>query len=158
MGQRRQFQARLSRTGGPIRSKPEVEKALQEAWQQWDRVNRTGVRMTARAEIVEALRTRYLCFAHAVYLSAVAFAVGSGVGSRGSSLVLDGTGSPIHPMLDASWRMQPETVSFREKVLETVASPDGQTTCRWVDRRPLPQAEAWFETAWAQFKEGRIYD
>jgi hypothetical protein len=42
-------------------------------------------------------------------------------------------------------------------VLETVATPDGKTVHEWVERRPIPEADAWFETAWASFRSGEIY-
>jgi hypothetical protein len=33
----------------------------------------------------------------------------------------------------------------------------GSVENRWVERRPLPKTDAWFETAWAAFKKGDIY-
>jgi hypothetical protein len=108
--------------------------------------------------LAEALRNRQLCFAHAVYLEAICFALESGVGSRGSSIAVTPGGVRIHDELGEEWRIAPEDPAFREKVLETVASPDGEVKCKWVDRRPVPRAEAWFETAWARFRRGEIYD
>jgi hypothetical protein len=43
-------------------------------------------------------------------------------------------------------------------VLETVAAADGQVENGWVDRRPIPQTDAWFETTWASFRRGEIYE
>jgi len=51
----------------------------------------------------------------------------------------------------------PEDECFREQVLETVAMPDGTVRSAWVPRRPLPHPDSWFETAWAEFREGEIY-
>jgi len=155
--ERGELQARMSRAGAHIRSIDETRGASAEAWQQWDRINRRGVKIRDKNEIAEAIRTRYLCFAHAVYLSTIAFAIESGVGSRGSAIVCDGRGDLIHEKLGETWRMLPENLLFREKVLETMAALDGRTSCRWVDRRPLPETDTWFETAWARFREGEIY-
>jgi hypothetical protein len=48
-------------------------------------------------------------------------------------------------------------VSFKDKVQETVLQPDGSVLNRWVPRRPLPESDMWFETAWAAFRNGEIY-
>ena len=60
--------------------------------------------------------------------------------------------------------MAPEDVTFREQVLETTLIPSAADDARprvehrWVPRRPIPEAGAWFETAWASYREGKIYD
>ena len=93
-----------------------------------------------------------------MYLEAVKFAVDSGVGSRGSSMVLDAAGASAHPKLDEAWNFSPENVSFRERVLETTIDAQRHVDSAWVPRRPIPDSDAWFETTWAAFREGRIYD
>lgn len=109
------------------------------------------------ADLSEGLRNLDLCFAHVVYLEAIRFALESGVGSRGSAMVLDKNGELLHRKLGDEWRFAPEDPAFREKILETVAKPDGKVENRWVSPRPLPQTETWFETEWAAFREGKIY-
>jgi len=151
--ERLEFQSRMSRAGAHIRSVAELRTAVPEAWAQYRRVAQ-GV---DPANITESLRNRQLCFAHAVYLRALLFALESGVGSRGSSIVVDPDGAPIHAALGDAWRIVPEDAAYRECVLETVAAPDGTVTSRWVLRRPLPKPDSWFETAWAKFREGEIY-
>jgi hypothetical protein len=109
-------------------------------------------------ELVEALRNRQLCFAHVVYLESILFAVENGVGSRGSAIVLDPKGDQIHERLSSNWRIAPENVTFRERVLETVADLKASSVCcKWVPRRPIPNKDAWFETAWAQYQSGEVY-
>ena len=105
----------------------------------------------------EALRTRSLCLAHRVYLEAIAFALASGVGSRGSALVCAADGQEIHGRLPAAWRQQPENPVFREQVQETRLHVNGTVESRWVPRRTIPETDTWFETAWAAFREGQIY-
>jgi hypothetical protein len=107
--------------------------------------------------MVEALRNRQLCFAHAVYLEAVRFAIKSGVGSRGSAIVLDKNGKKVHPQLDSSWKIQPEDPTFRDKVQETEVAGSGRIAQKWVRRRPIPADELWFENVWADFRKGAIY-
>jgi succinate dehydrogenase/fumarate reductase flavoprotein subunit len=156
--ERTEFQARMTRVGAHIRSASEVQAAVSEAWAQWRRIEESGCSYEGPHGLAEALRNRQLCFAHAVYLEAILFALHSGVGSRGSSIAVTPDGVRIHGGLGDEWRIAPENPAFREKVLETVALPDGEVNNEWVDRRPIPQAEAWFETAWARFRRGEIYD
>jgi succinate dehydrogenase/fumarate reductase flavoprotein subunit len=148
------FQARMSRAGAHIRSLTEIEAALGEAWAQVAELQQVG----DPANLSESLRNRQLCFAHAVYLEALKAALESGVGSRGSSIVLDPDGEPVHPALNDRWRIVPEDEAWRDKVLETVMAPDGQIRNRWVARRPLPHPDSWFETAWAAYRDGEIYE
>ncbi len=156
--EREEFRARMSRAGAHVRRVESVEAAVDEAWAQWRRLEAQGCGYDDNAGLVEALRNRHLCFAHAVYLEAIRFALASGVGSRGSALVLNPAGFPVHDALGEEWRFAPEDVAFRDRVLETTASPDGSAHSEWTPRRPLPHGEAWFETDWARFRRGEVYD
>jgi succinate dehydrogenase/fumarate reductase flavoprotein subunit len=148
---------RMTRAGAHVRSAEELREAVREAWEQFGRMGCSGCAYAGESELAEALRNRYLCFAHAVYLEALLFALESGVGSRGSAIVLDKDGTRIHDKLDDSWRIVEEDPAFREKVQETLARGLGEVENRWVDRRPLPESDLWFETAWARFRSGEIY-
>jgi hypothetical protein len=164
--ERSAFQKRMTRAAAHVRSAATLREALSEAWAQWERLARVGCAYQGPPEAREALRNRQLCFAHTIYLEAIAYAVESGVGSRGSAIVLDPTGIPLHGTLGTEWRIAPEDTTFREKVLETTVAPvaasDGAdrplVAHRWVPRRPIPGADAWFETAWARYRDGEIYD
>ncbi|MBN2005041.1 MAG: FAD-binding protein, partial [Anaerolineae bacterium] len=156
--ERTEFQTRMSKAGAHIRSAESLREAVTEAWAQFKHVNDAP----DPANVSESLRNRQLCFAHAVYLESLLFALENGVGSRGSSIALDPGGMPVHSKLDTAphggmWRIVEENEAFRDKVLETVATLDGDVTCEWVSRRPLPHPDSWFETAWAKFREGKIY-
>jgi len=154
---RQQFQGRMSAFGAHIRCVEDLERAVPDAWQQCRQLRREGCRFEGSGEMAEALRNLHLCYAHAVYLDAIRFALRSGVGSRGSAIVLDAQGLPIHDRLEHTWRMLPENESFRQQVLETYPAADGAQH-RWVPRREIPQTDLWFETAWADFRAGRLYD
>jgi succinate dehydrogenase/fumarate reductase flavoprotein subunit len=162
--ERDELQARMTRAGAHVRSAETLREAVAGAWAQWGRVWREGCSYRGPSQAGEALRTRQLCFAHAVYLDAIAFAVRSGVGSRGSAIVLDPSGARIHERLGEPWRMVAEDPAFREQVLETAldARATGLEAPRlahtWVPRRPLPETDAWFETAWARYRKGQIYE
>jgi len=156
--ERDEFQSRMSRAGAHVRRLGSVEEAVEQAWSQWRRLEAQGCRYAGNAGLIEAVRNRHLCFAHVVYLEAVRYALRSGAGSRGSSLVLDPAGLPVHDALGVEWRFAPEDVAFRNRVLETAAAPDASVRNEWVPRRPLPRTEGWFETDWARFRRGEVYD
>lgn len=155
---REEFQQRMTRAGAHVRSAGELRRAVSEAWEQYRRIEESGCGHEGPADLPEALRNRQLCFAHAVYLEAVLFSVQSGVGSRGSAMVVDPDGTRVHDKLDERWRIAPEETDFREKVQETLALADGSVQNTWVPRRPIPQSDLWFETAWARFRTGEVYD
>jgi hypothetical protein len=156
--ERDEFQARMTRAGAHIRSLEDLPAVVAEAWAQYRRLEDNGCSYKTPAGLVEALRNRHLCLSHAVYLEAILFALRSGVGSRGSCIVLDPGGKRVHDKLSGTWRVAPEDDGFREQVLETVATPDGQVRNEWVPRRPIPKADAWFETTWASFRSGEVYE
>ncbi|MDR1053192.1 MAG: FAD-binding protein, partial [Planctomycetaceae bacterium] len=95
---------RMSQFGALIRRPDDLKIAVKDAWQQFQHDNNP------------------FCLAHAVYLDAIFYAVLSGVGSRGSGLIIGG--KPIHNKLNANrWNLQPENESYREKVLLSHYNP-----------------------------------
>ena len=155
---RNEFQLRMTTAGAHIRKPDVLAGAVNDAWAQVQRLDRDACTVAGPAELAEALRNRQLCFAHAVYLDATLFALKSGVGSRGSAIVLSEDGQRVHDKLDAEWRIAPEDTSFHEKVQETRIADGKRATSVWVDRRPMPEPDAWFETAWAAYRNGAIYE
>lgn len=157
--EREELQKRMSRSAAHIRAKDELRKAAQDAWAQWKRLEKAGCGGATPRDLCEAVQNRQLCFAHAVYIEAVLYAIESGVGSRGSSIVLDPGGQRAHGKLDAAqWSFSPENPDFRDKVQETFARRDGKVVSTWVPRRPMADSDAWFETAWAAYRKGEIFN
>ena len=50
----------------------------------------------------------------------------------------------------------PENPAYRKRVLES-GFLDGALRLRWVDCRPVPDPDGWFENVWADCRDGRIY-
>lgn len=155
---RETLQQRMSEAGAHIRDAAKLAQAKSAAWTQYQTLMDEACEYQGLEGLAEALRNLQLCFAHAVYLEALAFAVSSGTGSRGSALVTDADGLPAHPLLGEAWKFAAEDPSFRDRVLQTVADQEGQVDNQWMQRRALPQVDNWFETAWADFNAGKIYD
>lgn len=156
---REEFQTRMSTSGAHIRKSQSLQKASQEAWRQWEDLKQRGNRFADDdiGETREALRNLQLCYTHAVYLDAIRKAVESGLGSRGSALALSPKGTKIHQRMDDDWRFSPENQDFRQFVLESFAGEDGMFKHHWVERREFPTFDAWFENAWAAYRQGEIY-
>ncbi|HRR34258.1 MAG TPA: FAD-binding protein [Kiritimatiellia bacterium] len=138
---RHAFQQRMSRYGAHVRQAAVLERAVAEAQAQVRRLEREGCRAEGPSQKIRAFENRQLCTAHAVYLSAMAYSVRSGVGSRGSSLVVDEQGVVV-----------PEDPSFRAQVLETRCVKGRGCQHRWRACRPLPAEDFWFETVWEAFR------
>ena len=153
----KEIRERMSLAGAHIRSSQVLEREVPRAKELVEHVMHAGCRYAGSRDLKHAFRTRQLCFAHAMYLQAIDFAVRSGVGSRGSSIVLDPRGLRVHDLLDESWRMLEEDAAFRGKVLESEVKPDGIVVNEWLDCRPVPEGDSWFETTWADFRSGEIY-
>jgi succinate dehydrogenase/fumarate reductase flavoprotein subunit len=155
---RAELQDRMSRAGAHIRSLDGLKQAAKEAKVQVDALEAQGCKVENATQAVQALRNRQLCFAHWVYLAATLHHVKSGVGSRGSAMVRDASGQRAHRQLDpAEWSFLPENETFRTKVQETVVV-GGKIKNRWIKCRPIPESNLWFETAWADYRNGKIYE
>ncbi len=152
--ERKEFQSRMSTSGAHIRDASEIAQAVKAAWEQYRRLAAGGAGQKTVRETAESLRNLQLCYAHAVYLEAIEFQLSSGVGSRGSAMVVDAAGTPIHPALGPEWRFKPENPEFRAKQLITVAEKGSH----WVDCRPIPGGDDWFENVWADFRNKKIYE
>jgi len=156
--EREELQARMSRAGAHIRDPRVIEEALREAWAQGARLEASGCAARSARERAAAAINRQLCLAQGVYLEALRFAMESGVGSRGSAMVRDPRGQAVHPRLGEEWRFAAENPAFREQVQETWLEGPGQVANRWVPCRPLPETAGWFETSWAAYRDGKIYE
>ncbi|NLF21906.1 MAG: FAD-binding protein [Lentisphaerae bacterium] len=139
---RADLRERMTACGGMLRDAARIVAAAAAARNLYTAICRDGYPSAAGNH---GLMNRQLAFAHWAYLSAIAFQIESGTGSRGSALVL-GPDGPV-----------PEAAGFRGQVLETRF--DGRRLRhRWVPRRPIPPAtDGWFETIWARFRAGAIY-
>ena len=117
----------------------------------------SGCNSEDRVDLRNAFRMRQLAFAHLVYLEAIQFMLENGVGSRGSSIVLDPAGTRVNAMLDDAWKIQLEDPAFKSKALLTQVSDAGEISNTWEPVREIPEIDAWFETTWAAFRNGEIY-
>ncbi|QRN83770.1 FAD-binding protein [Chloroflexota bacterium] len=153
-----EFRNRMTKYGAIIRDKDGIEKAVAEARQHVQSIMERGCHFERRQDIKHAFQVRQLSFAHLVYLDAIQHQIKAGVGSRGSSIVMESGGKQVHPKLSDKWSIAAEDATFRGKVLQTWADLHGENHHKWEDCRPIPSTDAWFETSWARYRDGAIYD
>lgn len=152
-----EIQRRMSTAAAHIRHPAVVEKELANALALQKRLERNGCAPSGREKIVEALRNEHLCLAHVAYLTAVKEYIRRGGGSRGSYLILDPEGEIPAPGLE-EWRFKAENPELRREICEIWLQPDRSFATRWVPVRPIPKETDWFETVWADYRAGRIFN
>lgn len=150
--ERFEFQDRMSNYAAFVRNETMLETALTETYKQFDILKKMPL---CDCYAVELLRNEQLLAAQIIYLETILFHIASGVGSRGSSIVLAENGTAIHEKLD--WRMIGENTAFRSKVLIS-RFIDGRLELAWEDCRPIPEADDWFENIWHDYRNGTIYE
>ena len=150
--ERKIFQERMSCYAAFVRDEKMLEKALAEAKNQLADLKKLPL---GESCAVELLRNEQLLAAQIVYLETILYHTRSGVGSRGSSIVLAPDGVKIHEKIN--WRMVRENTSFRNAIL-TSELRDGKVDLKWEKCRPIPQSDDWFENVWHNYRDGVIYE
>ena len=139
---RRELQERMTAFAGHLRPQQKLDEAADAARNLLDAMYREGYPF---ADADHAVTNFHLAFSSWIYLEAIAFQAASGAGSRGSAAVLRADNSVV-----------PENPAFRAQVLGTVVTPHG-VRVGWEPCRPFPETDGWFETVWAEFRNGKIY-
>ncbi|HEY3376625.1 MAG TPA: FAD-binding protein, partial [Armatimonadota bacterium] len=151
---RQTLQERMTAYGAHIRDARKISAALQDARAQlaaWDTVG-----VSDAADLPYAVKNRDAIITEVVYLAAMEEFLRQGGVSRGSYMVMSPDGQLPCASLGDEFRFVLGEDKLREKVCEAVFATDGSVTFTWVDRRPVPQEEGWFENVWADYREDRI--
>ena len=154
---RSDFQERMSENGAHIRDYGKAYKAVDGAWEQY-RNMKEELKSASQKELPDAFRNLDLCLTHVIYLEAVKEYLEKGGKSRGSYLVLDSKGEKPCDELGDEWRFTlTEADSFvNQKILEIYLDEGGNLRKEWVDTRPVPEEEPWFENVWNEFMRDNI--
>jgi len=154
---RREIQERMSACGAIVRSPLKVDAAAAEAWGFYRKL-KSEMRVRSAGHLPEAFKNIDLCLTHALYLEAIAEYLKKGGKSRGSYLVLDPAGAEPCPGLGKEWRfsMNKEKSFVDQRILEISLDEKGTVNRKWVNIRPIPRAEGWFENVWKDYREDRI--
>ena len=117
-----------------------------------------GIKVGSITELPEAFKNLDLCLTHALYLEAAGEYLEKGGKSRGSYLVLDPDADRPCDELSDEWRFDliPEDAHANQKILEIYLDEKLRVKKQWVDIRPIPQEDSWFENVWNQYMKDQI--
>jgi len=152
------IQDRMSRYAAQVRDPATVLGATKDAWRLLKDLD-GRLRVVGPQSLPVAFRVVDLCLTHAVYLEAIGTYLTAGGGSRGGVMVLDADGKSCGAGLSESWNYRsadPECDAER-KILEVSFTAPETVITKWVDARPIPESDGWFEQVWASFRAGDVY-
>lgn len=152
-----ELKQRMSEHGAFIRDPENIERAVNEAWDLWYKLN-LNMSVQSADELIDAFKTRDLCLCHAVYLDAMAEYIKKGGKSRGSYLVLDKSGISINKDINDEWKFSMnDKGSFTDiNILELFLDEKLKLHKNWLKPRPVPDEEAWFEDIWKEFRDNNV--
>ena len=160
-----EIQQRMTSYGGHIRELVDARQALQEAVALHREVLTQGLKVSKRTEMIAAVQAEHLALMSAASLKAIVTLLEQGSGSRGSHLVLSDDGVEVHrdvlhPKTGAPLRFKPENEALRDSILRVsyAAEAEDLFTAESVARRAAPTERKAFEPAWADYREGKIFD
>ncbi|MGW8256216.1 MAG: FAD-binding protein [Thermoguttaceae bacterium] len=155
---------RMSISAGHIRRLSDAQTALAEAVQLCREIDRRGFGARTFKEVIAAIQARHLSLAGAAYLKAIVALLEQDGGSRGSHLVLDDNGIQIHPAVIDPYTGKPlrykiENPELRKQILQIVydSGSDDLFVCRNVAPRSIDNLPIAFESAWKDFRDGKIF-
>jgi succinate dehydrogenase/fumarate reductase flavoprotein subunit len=154
---RKEIQERMSNFGAPVRDPRQIKKAVVEAWNLCSRL-KSDMRVPSAKELPQAFKNLDLCLTHALYLEAIGEYLEKGGQSRGSYLVLNPEGEKHCLELGDEWRFRlNEKDSFvNNKILEIFLDEEGKVQKQWLEVRPIPREETWFENLWNDYLKDDI--
>jgi succinate dehydrogenase/fumarate reductase flavoprotein subunit len=152
-----EIRERMSTCGAHVRSPADVTREAPRAWDLIRRLHR-DLRVASARSLPEAFKALDMALTHAVYLEAIREYLERGGKSRGSYIVPDGGAHVPCLGLDGRWAFtlaSPDDFTSR-KILEVRLDRKGKAEKSWVDVRPVPTADSWFENVWDDFLKDRI--
>jgi len=154
---REEIQERMSACGAHIRDPQKVKKAIQDAWALYSSLQKK-MKVSSAEHLPDAFRNLDLCLTHALYLEAIGEYLGKGGRSRGSYLVLDSKGEKPCLQLGDAWTfsLNEDDAFVAQKILEIHLSEGVKAKKQWVDIRPIPEEDTWFENVWNEYLKNKI--
>jgi succinate dehydrogenase/fumarate reductase flavoprotein subunit len=155
---RKAIRQRMSYYGAQVRDPHKIKEAVFEARQLYSRM-KNRMKIPSSRDLPAAFKNLDLCLTHAVYLEAIAGYLEKGGKSRGSYLVLDAEGEKPCEKLENEWRfsLNCDDAFVNRKILEISLDESLSVKKKWVDIRPIPREEQWFENLWEEYREDRIF-
>ncbi|MDH7512431.1 MAG: FAD-binding protein [Clostridiales bacterium] len=156
---RQEIQERMSAWGAAILRPEKVSHAVAEARTLLKKLQ-AEMRIRSAKELPAAFKNLDLCLTHALYLEAIREYIARGGKSRGSFLILEEKGRESCPGMGKEWRfsLNPPGSFVDRKILEISLGEKMRVIKKWVDVRPIPHKEGWFEQIWEDYRKGRAFE
>jgi succinate dehydrogenase/fumarate reductase flavoprotein subunit len=151
-----EIQMRMTVSGSHIREINSVTKALKEAYELKDKIEKEK-KIKSKSELIKVYQNESLCLTHIAYLECIKAYLEKGGGSRGSYLVMDPKGENIYEKLDSYWKFKPENPGLRDKIL-TIVYKDSKFVTDWIPVNKIPEDNYWYENVWRDYREKKIFD
>ena len=156
---RRDIQARMSEQGAFIRDAAAIDDALNAARRLDASISSQGMRLGERIDLVAAIQNDHLCLTHVAFLEAIKTLIERGGGSRGSYVILDEAGDcTMDTKRGSELRHRSENEELRKEILEVAVDGRRGVKVSPVPVRPLPDDDSWYETTWAEWMRGEIFE
>lgn len=154
---RKEIQERMSACAAQVRDPKRIREAIEEAWNLYSRL-KTQMRISSEKQLPEAFKNLDLCLTQALYLEAIGEYLDKDGKSRGSYLVLDPKGEKPCPKLGSEWRfsLNDEGAFVDKKILEIYLDENLNVKKQWVEIRPIPREDDWFENVWKEYLKDDI--
>jgi len=156
---REEIQMRMTSCGAHIRDPKKISEAVAEAWKLYYRM-KNEMQIPSVKELPGAFKNLDLCLTHALYLEAIGEYLEKGGQSRGSYLVLNPEGEKPCAELGEEWKffLCEEDAFVNKRILEVSLDEEGNIQKKWVDIRPVPQEDSWFENVWNRYVNDEIIE
>ena len=142
---------RMSRLGGPIRSREGLLQALAALEEMPPaKIGRPG-------QLPKLFRLEDILLSQRVYLSAMLDYLDQGGRSRGSALYTDPAGQRPHPDLPPELAFTLDDGS-RSALVQEGGLAEGKISFRWRPVRPIPEEDDFFENVWRGWRENQNID
>jgi succinate dehydrogenase/fumarate reductase flavoprotein subunit len=156
---------RMTASAAHIREPGTARKALTEAVADYRTIQTQGFKTKNAKGIIGAIQVEHLALTSVAFLKAIVELLQQDGGSRGSHLVLADDGVQMHPDIVNSdtgrpLKFKPENEALRSSILRIKYDPKQADlfACENVLARKAPADAKAFESAWRDFREGKIYN
>ncbi|WP_461207277.1 oxidoreductase [Clostridium sp. DL1XJH146] len=155
---RQQYQKRMTKAGAFIRKYSQVVEAKEQtAISLENMLNDTN--LSSIYELPHFFKNYDILICQYAFFSAIEEYIKNNGQSRGSYIVENLNGSKSMDIGKEEFRYSIDK-DLSSKLCETLIDIDNlviKTRHQWVDVRPIPQSDNWFESAWQEFRENKIF-
>ena len=154
---RNDIQERMTSCGAHVRDPMKIKEAIKKAWQLYKNLQ-SDMKIPSYRELPDAFKNLDLGLTHALYLEAIAEYLAKEGQSRGSYLVKNPDGKIPCPEAGENWKflLNDQDTFVNKKILEVSLNEGGNISKQWIDIRPIPQDDTWFENVWNRYMNDDI--